>query len=405
MSTPIVYLAGVAWDAVRGTDRHLVERLARTRHVVWVDPPVSVTHIVRAREIERLRSPASVSSPVPGVTRVSVLVPPWPLRAGVVRLTERVVRHALADVLDQRGVGTVAVVNASPYLSFDVVDRARTSTRLYYATDDFVAAAELWGVRAASIAAAEGRRLREADAVAAVSPRILRRWEAASQGGGRPQLVLPNGCDSGAYAAAGDRPADVPDAGLPVVGLVGQVSARLDLALLEAVADRPVTLLVVGPVLPDVDQDRMRALADRPNVACTGPRPFDALPGYLATMDVGVTPYLDTDFNRASFPLKTLEYLAAGLPVVSTPLPAVADLGTDLIVTADDPGAFADAVERLARAEADEETAQRRRRFAAEHDWTERAARLLALLEPAEGRPADRRHPENRQRREISWHH
>lgn len=390
----VVYLAGVAWDAVRGTDRHLVERIARRRHVVWVDPPVSVAHVVRARRAADLRSRARVTSPLPGVTRLSVLVPPWPLRPGVLPVTERLVRRALAGVLDSWTPGDVSVVNASPYLSFEVVARSRTSTRVYYATDDFVAAAALWGVRPSRIDAAEERRLREADVVAAVSPVILRRWGASGAHG----VVLPNGCDSAAYAEAGtERPADLPETGLPVVGVVGQISARLDLALLEAVADRSVTLLVVGPVLPDVDQDRMRALADRPNVLCLGQRPFPAVPGYLAAMDVGLTPYLDTAFNRASFPLKTLEYLAAGLPVVSTPLPAVSALGTDLIATASDASAFADAAERLAGADPDPAAVARRRRFAAQHDWSERAARLLSLLDGAASE--DRRH------RETSWQH
>ena len=169
----IVYLAGVSWDAVRGTDRNLVERIARSRHVVWVDPPVSPVHRLRAPGVTGIGPLVAVGSPLAGVTRLTVVGPPWPVRPAIVRLTERIVRRRLARVLDQRTSGPVAVVNASPYLSFDVVDRSRTSTRLYYATDDFVAAADLWGVRASTIAAAERRRLGEADVAAAVSPAIL----------------------------------------------------------------------------------------------------------------------------------------------------------------------------------------------------------------------------------------
>ncbi len=387
MSGAIVYLAGVSWDAVRGTDRHLVERLAQARQVVWVDPPLSLAHLVRGRGAGAAR-PAPVSTPAPGVVRVSVVVPPWPLRPAMVVLTERLVRAAVHRVLDRLRLRTVAVVNASPYLSFDVVAPARRRVGLYYATDDFVAAAPLWGVRPAGIAAAERRRMREADVLAAVSPLILARWGET----GRPAHLLPNGCDALAYARTPGTPAEL--AGLaradrPVAGLVGQISARIDLGLLEAVAERSLTLLLVGPVLPDADQERVRALTARPAVMHVGPQPFDALPGYLAAMDVGLTPYRDTAFNRASFPLKTLEYLAAGLPVVSTPLPAVAALGTGLVATAAAAEDFADLAESAARTGRDPGAVEARRRFAVRHDWSVRARELVALLEGPGGMDVD----------------
>jgi hypothetical protein len=75
-------------------------------------------------------------------------------------------------------------------------------------------------------------------------------------------------------------------------------------------------------------------------------------------MDVGLTPYADTPFNQASFPLKTLEYLSAGLPVVSTDLPGALAAGRpgpqrtggrrELIALASEETEFVAAVRRLA---------------------------------------------------------
>ncbi len=79
-------------------------------------------------------------------------------------------------------------------------------------------------------------------------------------------------------------------------------------------------------------------------MAWVGRRAFEELPAYLRLMNVGLTPYTDTPFNRASFPLKTLEYLAAGLPVVSTDLPATRWLNTDLVRIADSQSDFVSAV-------------------------------------------------------------
>jgi teichuronic acid biosynthesis glycosyltransferase TuaH len=154
----------------------------------------------------------------------------------------------------------------------------------------------------------------------------------------------------------------------PVVGLIGQLSERIDLDVLDAIAGAGFSLLIVGPLDPRWGQQRFNELIGRSHVHYAGPVPPSAVPSYLAAIDVGITPYRDTPFNRASFPLKTLEYLGAGLPVVSTDLPAARWLRADL-ARADpdrwDPAraegvAAADQILALARANAEFPAAIRR---------------------------------------------
>lgn len=373
MSETIVYLAGVDWDAVKGTDRHLVERIGRRHPVLWVDPPLSAAHAVRRGERRRLVRPVEATPVAEGVTRLSVLVTPFPERPVVARLTALWMRLAVRVVLRRRRSVARAVIGSSPFAGLRTAPRP-TGRRVYYATDDFVAGAELLGHGAGRLDRAERARIAEADVVVAVSPEILTRHDAGPAG-----TVLPNGCDAEGFAAVdtAPEPADVRLAA-PVAGVVGQLSPRIDLGLLEAVADSGMSLLLVGPATPDIDGERFAALVARDDVAWVGPQPFDRLPSYLRLVDVGLTPYADTAFNRASFPLKTLEYLAAGRPVVSTPLPAVAALGTDLVRIAADPVAFAAA----AADEAARDTAARRaerRAFAAGHSWEDRAETMLAV--------------------------
>ena len=97
-------------------------------------------------------------------------------------------------------------------------------------------------------------------------------------------------------------------------------------------------------------------------------------------MHVGLLPYGDTAFNRGSFPLKTLEYLAAGRGVVATNLPTIRWLATDLITTASDPLGFADAVDRAVATPLTPELVQRRRDYAAGHSWDRRAEQLMSLM-------------------------
>ena len=233
------------------------------------------------------------------------------------------------------------------------------------------------GLRASVLRRAETRQLRKATDVLAVSPELQLRWARA----GREPVLMTNGCDVETFAQtdAVARP-DGLRLRAPVAGVIGQITARIDLRLLEAVAQSGCSLLLVGPIDPTFEPAGMRRLLERPNVQAVGQRPFEQLPAYLGAIDVGLTPYVDSAFNRASFPLKTLEYLAAGRPVVSTDLPAARWLATDLIRVARGPAAFAAAAWEAAAEARAPDSVRARRAFAKTHSWQRRGDQLAQLL-------------------------
>jgi teichuronic acid biosynthesis glycosyltransferase TuaH len=253
--------------------------------------------------------------------------------------------------------------------------------KVFYGTDDFAAGADLVRMSRRTLLRRERRQLANADLVVAISQVLAERW---SEMGSRVALI-PNGVPQAAY----DKPTIAPTAAdvslpPPVAGVIGHLSARIDIALLEAVVDAGCSLLLIGPVDPTWEPERFSSLVHRQRVAWLGRRTFEQLPAYLRSIDVGLTPYSDTPFNRASFPLKTLEYLAAGLPAVSTDLPATRWLNSDLIRIASQPADFARAVCQ-AVAEGKSETVMRKRReFAARHSWQHRAedfAQAIGLID------------------------
>ena len=248
--------------------------------------------------------------------------------------------------------------------------------RAYWAKDDFVAGAALFGVNAAMLARRERQVAAAADLLIAANPVVAAMWRSR----GRDPLLIPFGTDAPAYLAT-DRAPLPPGVRLPppVAGFIGRLNARTDLALLEAIADRGRSLLLVGPQDPGCDQQRFTALHHRPNVHWAGRQPAAALPGYLRLIDVGLVPYTPSPFNHASFPLKALEYLAAGRPVAATDLPALRALGTDLIhITT--PASFADHVDYLLTQPRTPGLAARCQAFAAQHTWARRAADIHHAL-------------------------
>ena len=104
----------------------------------------------------------------------------------------------------------------------------------------------------------------------------------------------------------------------PRLGFYGVIDERLDLELIDAVAAlRPEWhLVMVGPVVK-IDP---AVLPRRPNIHWLGPKLYEELPLYLAGWDVALLPFARNESTRFISPTKTPEYLAAGRPVVSTPI-------------------------------------------------------------------------------------
>jgi teichuronic acid biosynthesis glycosyltransferase TuaH len=388
MERPVVWFAGVPWDGIPGTDRRLATALSAHMPVLWVDPPLSALTPAARRAGASRRPVPRLSEVDDRITRVSTVALPGLTRTGVRATTAPLLRAQAAWAL--RRLGRTPQAALATHLE-DVLGRWGNGPDVLYGTDDYVAGAGLMGLSADRLRRQERAALRRADVVAAVSPQLADRWTAL---GARVE-VLPNGCQPPGPAPARSP---LPDLGDPVVGVVGQLSARIDLAVLETVAAAGFTLLLVGPLDPRWEPGRVAALTGRPNVRYAGAVPAADVPGQLAAVDIGLTPYADSDFNRASFPLKTLEYLAAGLPVVSTALPAARWLSDDLagsgdarpdqvLVVAAGPAEVVAAVRRLA---AGPPVADRCRSFAARHSWDRRAEVLAGLIDSPPARRAVR---------------
>lgn len=133
--------------------------------------------------------------------------------------------------------------------------------------------------------------------------------------------LFPSSIDHDHFCQARQAQADPPDQVAiphPRLGFFGVIDERMDLALLDDLAaQRPDwNLVLIGPV---VKVNRQR-LPNRPNIHYLGKKAYAALPAYLAGWDVALLPFANNSATRFISPTKTLEYLAGGKPVVSTPI-------------------------------------------------------------------------------------
>lgn len=166
----------------------------------------------------------------------------------------------------------------------------------------------------------------------------------------------------------------------PVAGFVGSVRDRTDLALLEqaAMLAPELNFVFVGPVMTNTSR-----LAALPNVRLTGAVPHREVMRYMMHFDVGMLPYVLDDFTSGIMPAKLKEYLAAGLPVVSTALPEVrrfSETHRGVIDYASDAPGFVDAL-RAAIANDSAEAVERRIAVARYYDWSEQMARVTEMID------------------------
>jgi glycosyltransferase involved in cell wall biosynthesis len=132
---------------------------------------------------------------------------------------------------------------------------------------------------------------------------------------------FPSSVDSAHFRQARlprHEPADQAHIPHPRLGFAGVIDERMDIELLAELATaRPSWhLVLVGPIVK-INPDQLPKL---PNIHYLGAKPYPELPSYMAGWDVALLPFALNESTRYISPTKTPEYLAAGLPVVSTPI-------------------------------------------------------------------------------------
>jgi len=281
----------------------------------------------------------------------------------------RAIRRSLAALGSKHP--PVLVTGSPP--SDGVLGQLGESVSVYFVMDDYL---NFPTYTARMLAPLEQRLLDRVDLVVATAESLTRSKRPRS---GRT-YQLPQGVNYAHFASPRPEPRDLAAIPRPRIGFAGSVSTQCDTPLLMRVArsNPGASLVLVGPVAAAL---RDAELLREPNVHVLGHRPYDDLPAYVQHFDVGVIPYALSAWTVAVDPLKLLEYLAAGLPVVTTAIPEAAKFAEHVAV-AHDADEF---VAEVGRALACDRGRARAlgQAFAQLHTWERRADTLLAVIDDA----------------------
>lgn len=345
--------------AARGYRVHYVEQLG-------IRNPTP-RHVVRlARQLTR-RGPSDPRRPFDVIS--PKLVPPR--RAPLVDGFNRAwLKRQLRSRLDDPAEAILWVRYATPEL-VPFVEETPSRLVVYEAVDDHERAPAMTQRLSRAFRAAEDRLLAKAGLVFAWSEPIRDRL--SDRHGNVVLAPAAVDVDAFAHVAAADPSAP------PTAVYVGAIDSRFDSELVSTVAEllEGWAVVLAGPVLSGASPLRVRP----PNLTLLGRIESHEVPAVLERASVCLMPYRRNSFTETLFPIKLVEYLAAGKPIVSTSIQASREFA-DVVEIADHAGDFADAV-RAAGTVDSPELRRRRIERARPFSWERRIDDMDAAIRKA----------------------
>jgi len=383
-STGLVYvfLSTTDWDAPQfGSRQQIALRLGRRgQRVLFVEVPRAIHSLASdpagmKRALGRMGVTRPVAEGVWAYTPHPVLPVYYnPLTNAVnQRLIKRDIRRALNKLGWQPDVIWTYWPNTAHILGAPGSSPA-SKVSVYHCIDDFVAAGYPLTPRSV-IARMEAEQCRRADLILTRTEGLAAR---ARQYNANVR-VLPGGVDAAAFGPHVEPNAQVLTLSAPRVGLVGTIDDRVDVeVLLHCARNLPsASFVLVGPIKRHRVQ--VEALEALPNVHFFPPCSHDAVPSYVAALDVSLIPYRVNDYTRGLSPIKLYEVLAQGCPIVASDLPYLRR-EADHIRIAQGAADWVSAIRDALSSPLDDERRAARRAVAERYSWDSQVDEIERLV-------------------------
>lgn len=364
----LVVFSHLRWNFVYQRPQHLIARLARSHRVVFVEEPMH--DAAREAHIELIDVEPNLV-----VVRPHTPSPAHGFHADQLAVIKPLLRELFEELAVEDFVAWMYSPLALPLLQ-DLEDAGHAPEAVIYDCMDELSA---FLNAPPELLDREAELFRNADLVFTGGPSLYRAKKER-----HPSVhCFPSSVDLAHFGQARnvlDEPGDQAAIAGPRLGYHGVIDERIDLPLIERLADAHPEwqIVMVGPVVK-IDP---ATLPRRANIHYFGQKTYNELPAYLAGWDVCIMPFALNEATRFISPTKTLEYMAALKPIVSTPITDVAEPYGNLVHIAGDAKAYITACE----AALDESVEERSRRVEgmeqvlAKTSWDRTAAAMESLM-------------------------
>jgi glycosyltransferase involved in cell wall biosynthesis len=378
----IIIICGMYYhDRFWTSKQHIASRLAKRHRVLFVEPaPLFIAPILFPRDYKNWTKWLS------GLKREDenlFLYAPPPLRIPADT------RYTIIDKLNQNIIVFFAsraskrlefknpVIWSFDYRASEFKGKFNESLFVYHCVDEW-AEMPVPFLKKETIRKIESRLAENADIIFTSARKLEERLSEINKN----TFYMPHGVDYGHFSQDIDNdsplPEDIKDIKGAVVGFIGTIESWVDIGLIEYIARQKQEwiLLFVGMIGHSAD---VSSLKKYKNIIFTGLKKREELPKYLKAMDVCIIPFKINKLTEGVNPLKLYEYLAAGKPVVSTPLPEVKRIG-DEVKIANGYDSFITALEESISKNRKEDI-ENRRRLARENSWDVRVNQMEEIIE------------------------
>lgn len=306
--------------------QHLINGIAKNRKVMWVNsiglrqPTLSLKDSKRVlNKVLSWNSTNSSSTSYKNdqlhlVEQVNVITVPAPSSYFARIIAREVMLKQLKPLIKKMGLIRPILWTSLPTAS-DLCGHLDESATIYYCGDDFSALA---GVDHDTVMAHEARLINKADLILTASEALYNKFPEDKT------HHLTHGVDLNMFTKPVPPAKEIRqlhnNGNRPIAGFYGSLSNWLDYSLLGKVCSAMPNwdFVFIGPI--ELNQNLLPKLN---NVYYLGKRRHDELARYSQHWDVSILPFRDNEQIRACNPLKLLEYMAVGKPIVSCPFPAL----------------------------------------------------------------------------------
>lgn len=365
------------WGRLPSSTQHLMRKLSSNHTILWVDSLGLRVPTVSKGDVGRIFSKigkffAGVNEVEPNIFVLSPLVIPL-FKYSLIRWVNRqILKFNIKRFLRKNNIESFIQWSSCP-TSAIMLNALGEKANVYYIGDEF---SEFTQFDNELVASLEKHLLVQCDMIFVVSERLV---ETKSKFNAQVYR-LPHGCDFEHFAkteklAESDIPGDLQEIKGPIIGYYGLIRDWFDFEMLRDIFSRrrEWSLVLVGPC--DTDSSLIDNL---PNVHLLGSKPYQELPNYLKGFDVCIIPYERSEITINANPLKLLEYLASGKPVITTDLPSVYPYSKGLTI-AKSTGEMESGIENLLAGQSDEvKSAQVK--LSSVNSWASRAEKIENLF-------------------------
>lgn len=370
------------WTGDPLSKTHLMRVLSRDNRILWINAIANRLPTASGKDVARIfKKLRSFAEPVrevePNIFVLNPLAVPAYGSAAIRSFNRKFLLRQVKKAM--RGLGFRDPINivfnpAAGLLAGQLGERQL----IYYCVDEYTA---FTGV-AAGLREIEEDLFRRADVVIVSAEKLFE-----SKKRFNPNThIIRHGTDWNhfrkALGAATAIPDEIRDLPRPVIGFHGLLADWVDFELIRKTAEHfsGGSVVLIGKITVDAEK-KIRILEGIPNVHFLGRKPYSDLPAYCKGFDVALNPFEISELTLAANPLKVREYLAAGLPVVSTDIPEVRVL-EDCRVGVDHDDFIAGIEEQLANPKPRAEISDRVRH----ESWDAKVDELRTILATTGGR-------------------